>query len=363
MNYAVTVPALIAALWSMPALAQSPSRIPDAVSCAQCRISMSAQTFLRVPSAQALSGAPYRLHVDAKSRIWMLEGNSVLLFDRTGRFLQTVGRQGRGPGEYQGPSDVMVLPGDSILILDPVNARASVLSPELKYVRSFSYPFTFGQGVVLRWPDSVLVSGRTSGPRASVDPLYHMNFAQPRVRVVQNFGSVGGVLRPGYSRDISQHINTNARGELITVDCAAYDITIWNRPGAERTQLQRRPSWFAAPSTQGMGPNAPPPPAISGTWVDASGLLWVATRVPAPGWKSAWSGVQMAREIKVSSIALELLYDTVLEVIDPVRARVVTREQLSGWVLDVLPGGRLVKYSVDITGEPRVGIIDAKLVR
>ncbi len=71
----------------------------------------------------------------------------------------------------------------------------------------------------------------------------------------------------------------------------------------------------------------------------------------------------VGREIKVSSIALELLYDTVLEVIDPVRARVVTREQLSGWVLAILPGGRLVKYGVDITGEPRVGIIASKLVR
>ncbi len=356
--------ALIASVWASLVSAQQPERIPDAVSCAQCAISLSAQTFLRVPGAHALTGAPYRLRVDAQSRIWMLEGNSILVFDRTGRFRQAIGRRGRGPGEYESTSDVLSLPGDSMLILDPLSARASVLSPELKYVRSMSYPFMFGRGVVLRWPDSVLVSGRTSGPRASVEPLYLMNFAQPSVRATRNFGSVGGVLRPGYSRDITQHINRNARGEVITVDHAAYDITIWSKLGADRKQLQRRPSWFAAPSTQGIGPNSPPPPAISGTWVDASGLLWVATSVPAPGWKSAWSGMALTGgEIKVSSIAVELLYDTVLEVIDPVKARVVARAQLNGWILDVLPGTRLVKYSVDITGEPRVGIIDAKLVR
>ncbi len=285
----------------------------------------------------------------------------MLVFDRSGRFVQAVGRQGGGPGEYQSKSDVMSLPGDSILVLDPVSARASVLSPDLKYVRSLSYPFTFGQGVVLRWPDSVLVSGTTNGRRASADPLYLMNFAQSAVGVTKNFGSVGGALRPGYSRDIRQHINTTKRGDIITVDHAAYDITIWKRLGAERTQLQRRPTWFSTPSASGLGPNAPPPPAIGGTWIDESGRLWVATRVPAPTWKSAWAGVQMAREIKTSSIAFELLYDTVLEVIDLSSARVLARKQLDGWILDVLPGGRLVKYNVDITGEPRVGLIDVQL--
>jgi hypothetical protein len=343
--------------------AQTPQRIPDQVSCAACRITTSSPVFLRVPTQHALSSSPQQVRADTQGRIVLLDGASVLVFDNAGRFVQSIGREGRGPNEYQGPGEVLVLPGDSLLIIDPQNTRATVISPDLRHVRGISYPNRFGIGSVIRWPDSVLISGFSYSPRVTADPLYLMSFRGNSAQNVRTFGSVGGALRPGYPRDVTQHINVTGRAGTITVDRRAYDITVWSRLAAERKQFERRPAWFAQPSTAGLSPKAPPPPAISGTWFDSStGLLWVVANVPAPGWASAWSGVPAAQEIRVSAIAVERLYNSVLEVVDLAAGRVVTRTEINGWVTGILPGGRLVKYSVDLAGEPRIGIVDAKLI-
>ncbi len=230
-------------------------------------------------------------------------------------------------------------------------------------MRGISYPYTFGIGAVVRWPDSVLISGFSYAPRAPADPLYPMSFRGNTAQNMRAFGSVGGKLRPGYPRDVTQHVNVEGRAGIITVDRRAYDITVWNRLAVERKQWERRPAWFAEPSTRGLGRTTPPPPAISGTWFDSStGLLWVVANVAAPGWAAAWSGADLSRDVRVSSIAMERLYNSVLEVLDLTSGRVVARAEINGWVTGMLPGGRLVKYSVDIAGEPRVGIVDAKLV-
>jgi hypothetical protein len=47
---------------------------------------------------------------------------------KTGR-ATTLGREGSGPNEYQMPSGVFALPGDSTLIADPLNSRFLVLGP------------------------------------------------------------------------------------------------------------------------------------------------------------------------------------------------------------------------------------------
>lgn len=71
-------------------------------------------------------------------RILVADAGSAQLrvFDSTGRFLQAVGRQGNGPGEFA--NYVMLVPpsGDSLLTVDGAQ-RYSVFGPDLSLVRSF----------------------------------------------------------------------------------------------------------------------------------------------------------------------------------------------------------------------------------
>jgi hypothetical protein len=69
-----------------------------------------------------------------------------------------LGREGAGPGEYTLPSTLLPLPGDSTLLADEGNARFTIVSPDLKLVRSFP---TNRPGLVYApWPRAADRQGR-----------------------------------------------------------------------------------------------------------------------------------------------------------------------------------------------------------
>jgi hypothetical protein len=63
--------------------------------------------------------------------------NEVRLFDAEGRFVRSVGRSGDGPGEYGGIANLFATGGDSLVVTDRENSRATVLDSELEYVRRY----------------------------------------------------------------------------------------------------------------------------------------------------------------------------------------------------------------------------------
>src|SRR5689334_1622356 len=53
-------------------------------------------------------------------------------FDARGRFLHRIGRNGRGPGEFQSVLGMVPQPGGNLLVYDPFNARIISYSAEGK---------------------------------------------------------------------------------------------------------------------------------------------------------------------------------------------------------------------------------------
>ena len=65
-------------------------------------------------------------------------------YDRDGRFLVTVGREGGGPGEYRSATGLVVMPDGTVKLWDPEGPRLSSFSPEGEYLdgrRVESYGF------------------------------------------------------------------------------------------------------------------------------------------------------------------------------------------------------------------------------
>ena len=67
----------------------------------------------------------------------------ISVFDETGRLVKQIGRQGKGPGEFDLPWLVAALAGDSIAVWDAGLARISIFAPTFSYVRSFPVPPTW----------------------------------------------------------------------------------------------------------------------------------------------------------------------------------------------------------------------------
>jgi hypothetical protein len=68
----------------------------------------------------------------------------VRYFDPTGRHLRSTGRKGEGPGEFQSPGTLVVLPGDSVAVCDWYLQRVSFLDPAGAFVRSFAFQHSAG---------------------------------------------------------------------------------------------------------------------------------------------------------------------------------------------------------------------------
>ena len=84
------------------------------------------------------ASSPWRL---TDGRIVMANNQAELrFFDSTGRYLNTVGRRGRGPGEYEQLLRVFRIPGDTLLVWEFPMSRIDVRDATGKLVKSFTIP-------------------------------------------------------------------------------------------------------------------------------------------------------------------------------------------------------------------------------
>lgn len=91
---------------------------------------------------------------DAGGRIWVLESSEqhFKVFDRQGRFVRTVGRQGGGPGEFAQVAGIAPLPDGRLLVVDPQGARLSYFDTAGTYLTSHT---TSGGFSIYPWPGGV----------------------------------------------------------------------------------------------------------------------------------------------------------------------------------------------------------------
>jgi hypothetical protein len=144
------------------------------------------------------AGSPWQL---SDGRVVVANAQVELrFFDATGRYLTTVARQGRGPGEYEQLRLFLVL-GDTLLAWDVPTRRIDVRDPNGKLIRAFNIPNTHafaglgGRGAVFvpyRMPDL----GRVGTHQDSL-VLYELN----------DDGTAGEMLArlPGSWTDVISH--------------------------------------------------------------------------------------------------------------------------------------------------------------
>jgi len=151
--------------------------------------------------------------------------NELRFYDAAGRYLSTAGREGGGPGEFQGLFDLWTLAEDSLLTYDFRNHRVSLFNADGEFVRSFDLHTLIGAGVS---PDVV-------GPFADGSLL---------VAGRQSFGS--GEIRGGLRREPNLYLRCDPEGAR--VDSLGrfpgdewYVITEENRMMASTRAFGRRP--------------------------------------------------------------------------------------------------------------------------
>lgn len=350
--------------------AQQP--IGDEVLCAQCSIRKSVTArFGDVDGPGAIPGIPSSVVVDAQGRFLVIfPSTAPMLFGSDGRFVQQVGRMGGGPGEFRDPRNA-VRAGDSIAIID--FGRVSILGPDLQLTRTVSLSgLTPVEVVPVDWPSSVLISGTGLVDTDLVGwPLHILDVSKDVATVVKSFGENEGVLIPDLPQLVRRHVTIGRNAATIwAVGPYTYGLTQWSRDGRLQRHFRRDAAW--GPDGSGRlrgGPEVAPGPRVAAIHEDEAERLWVITHIPSATWREAWRDMTDRARIASSAgdVAARLfpsssaLYQSMIEVIDPARPGVVTREQLNGYVTQVLPDGRWIVYRESTTGVPYLEVITASL--
>jgi hypothetical protein len=287
--------------------------IGDAPACGRCAISVRRIVTLgNTDGDGAIPSGIESVSVDSRGRCWVLSSDPLpKVFDASGRFLGVVGRLGSGPGEFRSPMAAVPVPGDSIVVLDGVGARATVFTSELRPARSITLPASFFPVVVLSWPSHLVANGFVASADAVGWPLHDLSLAGEVAEVLASFGPDSGARRPGQFPRLLQKVSPSVGGSFWSADWSRYRLTHWTAPGQKAKTLERHAPWF--PRTDrpaGVGsPDKPPDPGISAVREDSTGLVWVFVKTPAPTWRSAWPRTGSREEVVVRRIALEAVPD------------------------------------------------------
>jgi hypothetical protein len=169
-------------------------------------------------------------------------------------------------------------------------------------------------------------------------------------------------VRPDRNRGLIFASRDNT--EIWTATNTEYRLTKWDATLKEARTLLRKPSWWSSFDGHLGSPSRPPSPVINAVHVDQDGLIWVFVRIAGKRWREAWPrNVTPAREVGYNEIEHEKLHATLIEVVDPVSLRVLSRKRIDEYVLAALPGRRFAAYAVNEEGSPQIRIFDFSLTR
>jgi hypothetical protein len=280
-----------------------------------------------------------------------------LIYDRAGRFLQAAGNAGSGPGEFRRVADVAMMRGDSIAVIDRSNMRITILTGDLLQGRTVAFPLAVRTPVEVG--SRLVATGSLRSAASAGWPLHIVSVDSSRGEVVRSFGPDGNTAStPVEVRNLNWTLAASRAGGFWSADQFRYRLLEWSADGQLIRGFERTPNWFVPALTPGIGSRTSPPPSqLVGLQQEADGLLWTYLLVAAPTWREAWPATSAAGgDIAVDAIDMSKLFQTVIEVIDPATARVVSRVTLKEFVASALPGRRAAVYAVDNDGFPTITI-------
>jgi 6-bladed beta-propeller protein len=107
---------------------------------------LSTQPILTIPDSTNPPGHEFngvssaRRLRDHRVVIANIGAHELAVFDSSGRFQRAVGRQGQGPGEFEGPISLFAWRADSLVVYDQATLRWTFLDPGLSVTRTAPVP-------------------------------------------------------------------------------------------------------------------------------------------------------------------------------------------------------------------------------
>lgn len=319
--------------------------------CESCLMQAEVVVELGSDAGQAVVGSPAWV-VQRYNGQWVLtdyQGKGrLLVFSRNGTFLKAIGGSGQGPGEYDLPERLRVMRGDSLEVVDFGNLRITTLDPslEVSHTRPVGPP---GHGIAFLRDGRHVIAGTVSTSMSIGLPIHVVNRSG---KIVRSFGAEPPIEAIGNAYRMWRSVAPAGDGAVWSAHLLRYVIERWDTAGRLTDRLERDVSWFAPQSDYGFHPDASrePTPGMPFIYSDRSGLLWTTIDVPDRAWESAFTrGNDLYGRPADVVDDFNNYWDSVVEVIDPVKNRVVGHARLDARVLGFAGDGLV--FTRELRGE------------
>ncbi len=279
--------------------------------------------------------------VDRRGRILVSGDAEISVFDSTGRYLRTVGRQGEGPGEYGSIAHIAVGPR-YIHVFDSQQERRTMLDHDFEVVRTDRFPGRARSVGVLN-DDVAVFAG----------DLLHM------LRPSGEMTSHGDDGRVHSSRPWPWDALAIVTGKDDTVWAVAFLVNRLSRwdlapePKVGRVFDRRVPEFDEGGDAFALA-------SVSSIMLDDRGL-WLVWHTADPDWTGQLPSYE---NLTPSSIDIAELRDSWLDLVDPDTGRTIARYHQDHVLGDFAVGsGYVVGYEESDAGVPFFHILKPRLSR
>jgi hypothetical protein len=287
---------------------------------------------------------------DKRGRIFVAPtaDGSVLVFSTNAQLIRRIGRQGKGPGEFESLMHIEIGPGDSLHVFDYGGSRASVFTPDLKYTRSTQ---SFG---AQRFQHVILPGGEYfmyASANKESDSLLTLHSASGKI--LRRFPPVWRRLADPYGEIQFMRVLTHGGERFVWVGRPdRYELERWNTDGRIDLVLERRTGWWTKPTS--AYPYFPrekrPEPILKSVFRDAPGQIWTVIGVSKPNWKQLDRSSGARHRQVMSASEHQKYFDTVIEVIDPQSGTLVASRRLPFVLQSIRTGNIAIGLREDADG-------------
>ncbi len=336
--------------------------VGQATSCVDCRVEVE-----HLANLGDTTGGPG--FIGGIGTLELLDDGTILLvdtraralkrFDAAGHFLATVGRSGRGPGEYRAPT--RVLRADSAIeLFDAMLPRRTRFGQALDLLSTTPVQTGASQDLI-RVGSHYVAPGRRHAPESVGLPLHVFG---PEGAFLRSFGA-GSVIRDLSSRfAFRRQLATESDTTFWSADLTRFRLQRWSLNGYLLAEIAREPAWFPPQQGFGWNPQGPAPGLLALHWDDDQGLLWTSTAIPADDWREAARGTTHPNQPALSGIPeTESYYQSRVEVIHPGTGEVLGGVDIDALVKGFTSDGIAYAEARSPAGEPVVRLWRLTLVR
>lgn len=344
--------------------AGSDVRIGSEVSCPSCSIVIDSVVTLEHVH---FTGPSTAIAWDSMGVFYVVDRTDGLLkaFDSDGRFVRSIGRRGGGPGEYEGPRNILVASDGSIVVVDGVLQRRTVFGRDGEVISSTRVPIlpAFSNPAVLR-PDGQLV----------LNSVVSAVGAPAKGHTIQLIDAEGNVTRsvdeaqldPNASWRQLRLLWVRQNGDLLVARPFSLTIDVYTADLTSKGTITRVADWLPLQEPKEMPSDGvfdePFAPRVVAIWEDRHGLLWLQFMVPSPSWKPMRRPSKLGRE-DYSNLASRPRIENIIEVLDVERQHVVARSRFDGPIGYPFGRGLYATAAEDSSGEPGLRISRPELRR